>query len=997
MNEIASSIVERIRGALLQGSPDREALHRLADAHAAEVGKANTLLARCHRWSHRGCVTEAASLAEAVHLVPAAVALRLEGLLEPWSRLLKAASLPPPPEIDVALLESLVASIGRTQSLAPQLAAMRLSFLRRAPLPERLQLLHELADRDPRQPAWLEGVRRVEREAVAALAEAGREAERAGDAALAGEVVGRVESMRLRIDGHEDLFARVRSIAEAERTLLAQARLQACVDALHEAASAMDMERLAAAAAEWERLVSQGEPGETLLREAQGPLDLHRREMERRDLARRRSHALAQLELALDEARDVAELDRLADTVDRLDAEWPAALRGRLQDRRAQRDAARARRRVIRGSMAALAVFLVATAAWFGWRSWSAEHRFDDAIAESDRLTAIGEIDAAASVLDAIAADVTQADRPELAGARLRVANARDRARAADAAVNELVARLDRLAADGGDPVAMEAAANESLGAIEAHPAARRDSVRAAVSRLQAAATAARDRALDASRGAVHELTRRLGSVSDPKRSTAGPLDQSAWIATAEAYESIVRDARAAASAAGSQRDGQAVAEALQALATEAAQRGSKARARADRIESVRTTLRRIERTIDEQECLELWEQLLRDGGDVLADQGMLRSSEDARDAARSALGIRAWRAVVIPLVLAGRGDVQRGIDALDWGDAATARTLDSALTRHLDEHPSSPYRPVAERLRGLARRTIGTTGTETSLGAATRAAIAATGYAGLLEQGFDGGRTLYRRGTEQPPTAWGQAIESKRDLERDPASLAPRRPPSYRATGSPRPWAGSQAVDRALVELQGADGRTARDATLRMLSSLRSASGGDPVLHWHAMRDLWRIWLQHFADETDPEDAAAARWVRSLDGVTALLGEDPILLGASESGARADGLRRQALDQLAKAFDASRLLNASQRRDAAVTAGVRPLAPLGVLLPGDGDALTLKTAEEGVRGAVPRREGDAWRLVPLRIERDVAVWDGAQPEPRIRWPQVFFIPGGAP
>jgi len=50
MSTSIPSLVERIRGAVLQGHPDRELLHRLADAHAREVGKVNAMLSRCHRW-----------------------------------------------------------------------------------------------------------------------------------------------------------------------------------------------------------------------------------------------------------------------------------------------------------------------------------------------------------------------------------------------------------------------------------------------------------------------------------------------------------------------------------------------------------------------------------------------------------------------------------------------------------------------------------------------------------------------------------------------------------------------------------------------------------------------------------------------------------------------------------------------------------------------------------------------------------------------------------
>jgi hypothetical protein len=995
MSELAPVIAERIRGVLLQGNADREALHRLADAHAREVGKVNTMLARCQRWVQRGCASEALSLADAAQLIPGAAALRLDGAQDAWNRLLHAAGLPPAPEVDVALLESLVAVAGKQEALASQLGAMRHSFLRRAPLQDRLQALHALADRDPRNPAWLEAVRRLEREAVAALADAAREAVRTEDTALAGEIVERLDAMALRGDEHAELFGRVRRIREADRALQLQRDARACADRLHAAAAAMDLAALSEEVSAWEALGAQGDPGDALRREVEGPLDLMRRELARRDLAARQKLALDQLELALDETRDMDALEQLADAVDRLEAEWPSALRTRLQDRRAQHGAKRARRRMLIGVVGVVLLGCLLGTGWWVGRALAAERRFDDAIAEVDRRVAVGELDAAAKVIEALAAEPMHAARPELAGARLRVANARDRARAAEAGADEIVARLDRIGATSRDPVEMEMAAREVAGLLDSQPASRRGAVEAAIARLRAAASTASDRSLEASRGAFHALTARLQEVADPARSKSGKFDRAAWSAAAESYDTIAREARAAASTAAAQRDGQAAAESLQGLATEASQRAMQARAMAERLEMVRGTLQKLEQSTDEQATLDLWERLLREGGDVLAERGMLRACESARDAAASGLGIRAWRTVVVPGLLAGRGDSQRGMEALDWGDAATARAMDGVLTRHLDEQPRSPYRPVAEQLRGLARRTVGVTGAEPSIAGAARAAIVSTGYAGLLEQSFEGGRLLYRRNTRQSPSPWAQAIESKADLIKSPEALPDRKPPAFKPTGGVRAWSGAAAVEEALAGLQGADGVHARDAVLKMLAQLRGASVSDPLLQWHATRDLWRIWLQMFADENDPEDAAAARWVRSLDGVSALLGEDPVLLGGSESNARSQSVRRQALDQLSRTFDASALLAAARRRDAMVAAGVRPMAPVGVILPAADGALGIVTATRGQRGAVPARDGDGWRLCPLRVEDGRVVWEAAPPGTPITWPQVLFIPGG--
>jgi hypothetical protein len=96
----------------------------------------------------------------------------------------------------------------------------------------------------------------------------------------------------------------------------------------------------------------------------------------------------------------------------------------------------------------------------------------------------------------------------------------------------------------------------------------------------------------------------------------------------------------------------------------------------------------------------------------------------------------------------------------------------------------------------------------------------------------------------------------------------------------------------------------------------------------------------------------------------------------------------------LSRTFDATVLLAAARRRDASIATGVRPMAPVGVMLPAQDGSLGIVTAKRGQRGAVPARDGDGWKFCPLRVEDGKVVWDGAAPEPPVTWPQVLFIAG---
>ena len=167
--------------------------------------------------------------------------------------------------------------------------------------------------------------------------------------------------------------------------------------------------------------------------------------------------------------------------------------------------------------------------------------------------------------------------------------------------------------------------------------------------------------------------------------------------------------------------------------------------------------------------------------------------------------------------------------------------------------------------------------------------------------------------------------------------------------------------------------------------------------MQWHAMRDLWRGWLQFFADESDPEDAAAARWVRGLDGVSVLASEDPVLLGMSDPGTRVESLRRTAREQLTSAFDPTRLVAAARRRDAAMDENSRPLAPAAIARPTASGELPVAGVPEGTEVRVPVKLESGWSLAPARVTEGGLQWQGRAPEPPITWPQTLFVPGGTP
>jgi hypothetical protein len=991
----AGSVAERIRSLVLQGAAGREEIRAAAESHADQVRQVNADLARCAAWTHRGLLSEAVSLGEALDVARRSTALRLEGAAEAWAGLLRTAGLGGVAQVDVTLLEGFVAAAGRHQAMAASLAAMRHAALRRAPLAERLFTLRALVDREPRQPAWLEGVRRLEREAATALADAARRSVEERDPVLAAQVVAWAEQLTIPMDEHREVLARAAELAAADRQTVLLAQARSCADRLHAAATAMDWSALEQVAREWQELTASWDPGAGLRTEVEPPLDLLKRERERRREDRARTEALQRLELALDQAAPAEELERLADVATRADAALPPAIGRRLDERRQREASARGRRRAVLVAGVVLLVGALGIAGWFGWQWRERERRLSAGVAMVDASLASGDLAAAEKVLDAIS---PFSARPEWIAASQRVKTAREADQAARAAAEATLREARALAETGKDPVVLEARALELRAASERQRADQREAFAQAATALQAAAAALRERAAGESRMALQRLQGALAAVNDPAAQEATRFDRTAWSSLAQRLNGIADEARTAATAAAGTAEGRTAAEALGALASSAEARAKAASDRADRLDRVVEGLKRVERfSADEQVTLDQWERLLAEGGDLLAARGMLRSCEAGRDAARAGVAIRAWRTVVVPALVAGRTGGAAGLAGLDWGEPGSARQLDTTLTRHLDEQPATPHRAAAEALRALARRTMAVTGSSGSLGSAAMQALRQMGYAGLVEQSFDGGRVLYRRRAVGSTDAWGQAIESRSDLARDPSQLRARKPVTWRPTARERAWPAAAVFATGEQALQGAEGRASRDAWLRMLADLRAAETSDPLMQWHAMRDLWRGWLQLFADETDPEDAAAARWVRGLDGVSVLAGEDPVLLGMSDPGTRVDAIRRTAREQLASAFDPARLVAAARRRDALIDANARPLAPAAIVRPSGSGALPVAGVPEGTEVLVPVRLTQGWGMTPARVTQSELQWTGQPPEPPITWPQTLFVPGGNP
>jgi len=131
----------------------------LAESYAALVKEANERLRRCAEYLGRGMRSEAVHLAECQpRLLELAEALRLPDPVT-WARACTAHGLPPPPELLNDGLEQIESAFEIERALEPLLARHRLLALAQSSLRDRLEVLRAIAEQDPENPSWDQGLR----------------------------------------------------------------------------------------------------------------------------------------------------------------------------------------------------------------------------------------------------------------------------------------------------------------------------------------------------------------------------------------------------------------------------------------------------------------------------------------------------------------------------------------------------------------------------------------------------------------------------------------------------------------------------------------------------------------------------------------------------------------------------------------------------------------------------------------------------------------------
>jgi hypothetical protein len=133
-----------------------DTLKGLAAEYAGACKEVNQRLRRCEEYLQKGLRSEAIHFAQGEPvLLDAVAALDFPERAE-WEEVALTYGLPPPPKLRLETAEALNKAYSEEQPVEQFLRQHRRLALKRAPLVQRLAVMHQLADADPTNPIWTE-------------------------------------------------------------------------------------------------------------------------------------------------------------------------------------------------------------------------------------------------------------------------------------------------------------------------------------------------------------------------------------------------------------------------------------------------------------------------------------------------------------------------------------------------------------------------------------------------------------------------------------------------------------------------------------------------------------------------------------------------------------------------------------------------------------------------------------------------------------------------
>ena len=995
MSMSSREVVEAIRKLVLSAQPNRSAVHEAAHEYAREVKDANKYLSRCHRWILGGLFAEAVSFGEALDLAKSSQRLMLEGVFAQWSELCRSCNEAAPPTIDQGLLESYADAWSRFHSYGHVQARYRFLSLQRGSIVARLQVLRELVDLDPRNPEWLRSLTRLQRETIAELVQLVEVVMSEKNDALAIMVWHMVDACGGAIGVHQEQLALLQEFALAAKARVAESAARAACHDMHLAAIAMNFAALREASVRWRAAIVDFSPAEDLRQAAASSLQLldDQRAQEQRESTQR--DAIGRLELALDQAKSFEALQICVIAARNVDATFPPQLLLRIA---AVKDAhqAAARRKFARQSIAVSMVTVVLVcAAWWIVRWQESLEQVDTITREVEEMLVTGSPDTAIKALTSWKeSHVELSSASQVAAVSAKVAAAFVKENAEIALAQQAIDRAQLVLRSPVSTVEFEKVASELKSMAARAPKSIQPQLLATADQLTSHAQASRTLSLDQARTQYMRLETALNALT--VMTPAEQVDPVSLTRRAAQLQSLIDSAKIAAGEAVSNRDAQPIAQSLQVMALNMSRLRDDAQKNAQLYAEANKLLMDVEKIpANESAYRDLYMALLPVAADLLNRRKQLLAYEHGLKVAEGGVGVEAWRQRIVPAILSGRMGALGSLSQVDFGDSATARSLEPLFSKYVADYPYSPHQEVAEIVQEICQRTIRNCNTTEGIGAAASEWLIQSGWVNLGEQELDEGRRMYRKRTDMLGNSWAQAVQSKNDLRTPAQNLKARTPLKGKLLGGLMPWPPSQMLSALATGLPKANWNVARDMWLDMLAQEASIQPSNPIVMWHLQRDLWNAWLTFFAQESDPVDAAAAKWVRSLETQRAVSSLDPFVVSANDQAARSEDARGVALQSLSLAPNVAELIKAAHKRDELMYQDLLPAGLVGIMLAPQEGSYTVRGIANGKDALiVGRAMNGKWRFFPVRIENSEALFVQATPNPIPQSPQLLFIRG---
>ncbi len=857
-------------------------------------------------------------------------------------------------------VDQLASFVDQATRLRPLLDALRVAALRHEPVGNRLAILRKLREADGRNRLWLDQIDALEREWVKRIAEMRTDAsasraelEEAFTALATRQWVAPVPRGL-----KDEIYHRLKPLRAEE----AGDRYAELAAQIHDASALMDRDALERLEAAWaavfhetgrmpsEDLQAVVAPGFAWLGTA---AEEDRRQSEFDGMVER-------LERALDGRQPVAEVERLLAALRDSGRSAPEGVVARAHawiD--AERDRARRRHRVILvASLAAAAAVLAA--GWMAVAVYSRTVARDSAYAVLLKAVEAGD----APVARDLAAEVRA--NPELASAEMSALLARtdELGRNWDVERTQLAAELDALERELARAATRKRLAEIATAITAATPRARLEAESqriALIERLHAERLVERDgvdtRTTDAALSAVDNM---LADWPLPDRwKPAELLDLGRW----SAYATALERAKGAIERTLLDIAGADVQESRLRLRMEGV--GNRLKEAQSRREELATALaalddRKIGASVSvESDLIERLDAVLAERGGTLQRMGLLGGFEASQRSGPAWRSVQAWRDEVHPRI---------EFALKDPGDTTAAAAALAALQDFLARHPDSPYRQSADN---LIRRVDPASAVPLWTAERVHGALVDHFYADIEEVPLRGTDAFfYRRLAPDARNPMQRAIENLDDLRTQPRELnSMLLRPGEQIAGTTRPCAVSVlwvAIER---EAAAADHLSVQGVLLGLLERLRTGTDGDPLLRARALRDAAVVLKQSGhapAEALQPLDAwfaqCSTQWADALTVDWAK--------AAYEVPGNIRALRRDA-ESLIRAFPAlPAIADAAREERERMRSEIRPLAPIGVLLPAASGVTVRRLGEDRPDGSVVVvvREGPRWRFVEASL-----------------------------